>query len=96
MSALPFRGPSGNRSGERVVLHTDRGDVYGEVMWCVTEGGTWNVYVLSQDRRSIWRSPPSYVERLPGGTAVRENTASRGESRPTSPLPADPPSQEVS
>jgi len=72
MSALPFRGPSGTKAGERVVLHTERGDIHGEVMWCVAEGGEWNVYVLSHDRRSIWRSPPSYIERLPGGSRARE------------------------
>lgn len=93
MSALPFRGPSRDRPGERVVLHTERGDVYGEVMWCVAEAGAWNVYVLSHDRRSVWRSPPSYIDRLTGGGEPQE-AVPPSTTLATLPLPADP-SQEV-
>jgi len=65
MSALPFRGPSKTKPGERVVILThDGGEVFGEVMWCQPSGVKWNVFVLEDGRRTIWQSPIEDVERV--------------------------------
>lgn len=87
MSALPFRGPAKDGPpGDRVVVHnTKRGDIQGEVMYCLATGpNQWNVFVLEDGRQTIWQAPLKDVERVSGEGPTGEKTVSGSSSTPSS------------